>query len=123
MFSSWYILDHLKYVSSASLFLFTGDIRRLEAVDIPALHKLKNVIVFPVDGPRPHPLEMSGGDLDGDTFWICNDEQLIFESNEEPFDYQDQTVEAERKAQLESRKQFTIEDICNFFGEYIKADK
>jgi RNA-dependent RNA polymerase len=76
-----------------------------------------------MNGPRPHPLEMSGGDLDGDTFWICNYKELIFESNEKPFDYQDQTVEAERKAQMESGTKFTIEDVCNFFGEYIKADK
>ncbi len=84
---------------------------------------MKNVIVFPMKGPRPHPMEMSGGDLDGDTFWICNDDVLIFKSNEEPFSYIDQAVEAERKAQMASDKKFTIEDICNFFSEYIKADK
>ncbi|CAF0923174.1 unnamed protein product [Rotaria sordida] len=99
-----------------------GDIRRLEAVDIPALHGLMNVIVFPIDGPRPHPEEMSGGDLDGDTFWICNDPQLIFHTNEEPFDYHDQAVEAEKEAQMNMDKQLTINDICNFFVEYIEAD-
>ncbi len=105
------------------LFFFIGDIRRLEAVDIPALHKLKNVIVFPIKGLCPHAMEMSGGDLDGDTFWICQDEKLIFERNEESFDYQDQTVLAEQQAQMNSGRQFTIEDVCNFFGEYIEADK
>ncbi len=87
------------------------------------MHKLKNVIVFPINGDRPHPLEMSGGDLDGDTFWICNDKDLIFESNVQPFDYKDQIVEAERKAQSGGSHGFTIEDVCDFFGEYIKADK
>lgn len=103
--------------------LFTGDIRRLEAVDIPALRKLKNVIVFPMVGCCPHPMEMSGGDLDGDTFWICQDKDLIFVSNEDSFDYQDQTVAAEQKAQMDNGRRFTIEDVCNFFGEYIEADK
>ena len=87
------------------------------------MHGLKNVIVFPKKGLRPHALEMSGGDLDGDTFWICSNEQLIFSANEEPFDYQDQEAEAKKKAQEESRDQFSIEDVCNFFGEYIEADK
>ena len=103
--------------------MWSGDIRRLQAVDVPALHKLKNVIVFPRKGLRPHASEMSGGDLDGDTFWICHDKQLIFSANEEPFDYQDQAVEAEKKAQEESSRPFSIEEVCNFFGEYIAADK
>jgi RNA-dependent RNA polymerase len=105
------------------LFLFIGDIRRLEAVDIPALHRLKNVIVFPMNGPRPHAMEMSGGDLDGDTFWICQHEELIFKCNDEPFDYQDQTITAQKKAEAEKNKNITIEDVCDFFTEYIKADK
>ena len=76
-----------------------------------------------MNGIRPHAMEMSGGDLDGDTFWICNDSQLIFQSNEEPFRYIDQAAEAEREAQMASNKRYTIEDVCDFFGEYIKADK
>ena len=60
------------------------------------LHGLKNVIVFPMDGPRPHAMEMSGGDLDGDIFWICRHPKLIFQSNEEPFDYQGQEDEAKK---------------------------
>ncbi|CAF4536196.1 unnamed protein product, partial [Rotaria magnacalcarata] len=71
-----------------------GDIRTLTAVDLPALHELKNVIVFPMQEPRPHPMEMSGGDLDGDTFWISSNPNLIFSKNEKPFDYQDQEDQA-----------------------------
>ncbi|CAF2744395.1 unnamed protein product [Rotaria sp. Silwood2] len=98
-----------------------GDFRRLTAVDVPALHKLKNVIVFPMNGPRPHPAEMSGGDLDGDTFWISRHPDLIFKENEDPFDYQDQDDEA-IIIQTTNDIQHTIEDVCNFFGEYIAAD-
>ncbi|CAF3855780.1 unnamed protein product, partial [Rotaria sp. Silwood1] len=99
-----------------------GDIRRLEAVDVSALHELKNVIVFPINGDRPHAMEMSGGDLDGDTFWICQHPDLIFQTNEDPFDYKDQEIEAKKKAELHKNIQYTINDVCKFFGEYIEAD-
>lgn len=100
-----------------------GDIRKLEAVDIPEFHGLKNVIVFPQQGLRPHPKEMSGGDLDGDTFWITRHPKLIFSrDNEEPFDYQGQEDDA-KQTQSPSPTGHTIIDVCNFFGEYIAADK
>ncbi len=91
-------------------------------MDIPAFHKLKNVIVFPMNGPRPHAMEMSGGDLDGDTFWISRHPNLIFQANEEPFDYQEQEDEA-KDEEPQTIVQHTIKDVCNFFGEYIAADK
>lgn len=68
-------------------------------------------------------MEMSGGDLDGDTFWVCQDAQLIFQCNEEPFDYQDQDAEAQKKSRSQPNSPFTIEEVCNFFGEYIEVDK
>ena len=80
------------------------------------------MVVFPMNGPRPHPMEMSGGDLDGDTFWISCYPDLLFEKNEDPFDYQGQEDEV-KEVQSRTPTKYTIKDVCNFFGEYIAADK
>lgn len=45
--------------------LHPGDVRHCEAVDIPELHSLVNVIVFNVKGERDLPNKLGGGDLDG----------------------------------------------------------
>ncbi|CAF1163510.1 unnamed protein product [Rotaria sordida] len=99
-----------------------GDIRRLNAVNVPALHDLKNVIVFPMNGEQSHPAEMSGGDLDGDIFWVSHEQRLLFENNEKPFDYHDQATEDAMQMQLDTNITFDINDICKFFAEYIEAD-
>ncbi|CAI5747319.1 unnamed protein product [Peronospora destructor] len=56
-----------------------GDIRVLRCrTDVPRqLCQLKDCIVFPCQGPRPHPDECTGGDLDGDTFVVIWDKRLI----------------------------------------------
>ena len=41
------------------------------------LDHLVDCIVFPTQGPRPHADEQSGGDLDGDEFFVTWDERLI----------------------------------------------
>lgn len=58
-----------------------ADLRILRAADpenLPSkLTSLTNVVVFPKVGQRPEQCKMSGGDLDGDIFFIIWDEKLI----------------------------------------------
>uniref|UniRef100_A0A914P746 RNA-dependent RNA polymerase n=1 Tax=Panagrolaimus davidi TaxID=227884 RepID=A0A914P746_9BILA len=77
-----------------------GDIRFLRSVDIPALHHLSDVLVFPSRGFRPHPDEIGGGDLDGDTYIIFWDPDLIPNWEAPSADYTAPSVEHIEKVDL-----------------------
>lgn len=67
---------------------YPGDIRVLKLVkDKPQYAHLNDCIVFPTKGPRPHADESSGGDLDGDEFFVSWDQELIPRWRFAPFDY------------------------------------
>lgn len=93
-----------------------GDIRRLKAVDIPELHHVRDCIVFPAKGDRPHPDEMSGSDLDGDEYSVLWYEDLIFKNNCSPMHYNSDPPK-EKKTPIE------VQDMIDFFCQYIKGDK
>ncbi|XP_042467926.1 probable RNA-dependent RNA polymerase 2 [Zingiber officinale] len=69
--------------------LHPGDIRVLQAVYDPLIDYLGLVdcLIFPQKGKRPHPNECSGGDLDGDLYFVCWDENLIPPETDAPMDY------------------------------------
>ncbi|XP_052702358.1 uncharacterized protein LOC128178957 [Crassostrea angulata] len=92
-----------------------GDLRILEAVDIPGLRHMVDCIVFPQRGSRPHPNEMSGSDLDGDEYFVCWDERLHSIENQNPMDF----PKAKKKS-LES--DITVPDIVEFVANYIQND-
>uniref|UniRef100_A0A1J3CRZ2 RNA-dependent RNA polymerase n=1 Tax=Noccaea caerulescens TaxID=107243 RepID=A0A1J3CRZ2_NOCCA len=57
--------------------LHPGDVRILEAVDVPELHHMYDCLIFPQKGDRPHTNEASGSDLDGDLYFVAWDQKLI----------------------------------------------
>ncbi|KAF4956901.1 hypothetical protein FGADI_3504 [Fusarium gaditjirri] len=57
--------------------LHPGDWQKFKVVERPELSHLVDCIVFPTRGRRPAADMMSGGDLDGDTFFVSWDPDLI----------------------------------------------
>ncbi|KAK0597678.1 hypothetical protein LWI29_027530 [Acer saccharum] len=104
-----------KVVVAKNPCLHPGDMRVLEAVDVPALHHMVDCIVFPAKGKRPHPDECSGSDLDGDVYFVCWDPDLIPPRQVPPMDY----TPAPAKV---SDNDVTIEDIEEYFVDYIMND-
>ncbi|WEW57495.1 RNA-dependent RNA polymerase [Emydomyces testavorans] len=98
--------------------LHPGDIRVVKAVDVPALHHLKDVVVFPQTGDRDLPSMCSGGDLDGDDYLVIWDQDLLPDDwFREPMDY------ASSAKPHRLSRDVTVNDITSFFVTYIKNDR
>ncbi|KAL9255376.1 RNA-dependent RNA polymerase 1-like protein [Drosera capensis] len=95
--------------------LHPGDVRALQAVDVPSLHHMLDCVVFPRKGKRPHPNECSGSDLDGDLYFVSWDPELVPPQQEEPMDYT--SAEA-----MVLDHDVTIEEIQEYFTNYIVND-
>ena len=68
--------------------LYPGDIRRLVAVNIRELQPfIRDCIVFPVLGSRPHFNEISVSDLDGDQYWVYWGKELRIPQVVSPLSY------------------------------------
>ena len=96
--------------------LHPGDFRKFEAIDIEELHHMVDCVVFPQQGPRPHPDEMAGSDLDGDEYFVTWMPELIFErDNEEPMDF----LSPPKKIKYGSIGE---QDMIQYIADYIKND-
>ncbi|XP_039144790.1 probable RNA-dependent RNA polymerase 1 [Dioscorea cayenensis subsp. rotundata] len=95
--------------------LHPGDIRVLQAVDVPNLHHMVDCVVFPQKGKRPHPNECSGSDLDGDIYFVSWDPSLIPPSQDEPMDYY-----PAKPVILDH--DVTIEEVQDYFVNYMLND-
>ncbi|KAL1647121.1 hypothetical protein SLS58_002892 [Diplodia intermedia] len=67
--------------------LHPGDLQKFKAVFREELSHLVDCVVFPTKGKRPSADLMSGGDLDGDKFFVCWDKDLIPAVVSEPAEY------------------------------------
>ncbi|KAM3064956.1 hypothetical protein ACMFMG_011216 [Clarireedia jacksonii] len=96
--------------------LHPGDLRVVQAVNVPALHHLRDVVVFPQSGERDIPSMCSGGDLDGDDYFVIWDKKLQpKEWNCEPMNYT-----APEPVQL--NRPVVVLDLLKFFVRYMKND-
>ncbi|CAF0997471.1 unnamed protein product [Adineta steineri] len=66
---------------------YAGDMIVLEAVDLPKLHCLRDVIVFSTKGNRPVCNQIGGSDLDGDQYFVYWGTELQLLRKVEPLDY------------------------------------
>ncbi len=99
--------------------LHPGDVRVLTMAEASqALGHWVNVIVFPQKGARPHPDEMSGGDLDGDIYTVFYDEDLLPSKS-----YAAMSVSSTReKPKITNTELVKTIEIANFFVDYIQND-
>lgn len=104
-----------KVVVAKNPCLHPGDVRVLKAVDVPELYHMVDCVVFPQKGPRPHPNECSGSDLDGDIYFVCWDDELIPSRQIQPMDYTPApTTELDHVV--------TIEEVEEYFVNYMVND-
>ena len=96
--------------------LHPGDIRVVEAVDAPQLRNLRDVVVFPRKGDRDIPSMCSGGDLDGDDFFVFWNKDLIPDPSE--WNYPPMALTSAEAPQVE--KEVTLMDLSRFFVIYMK---
>ncbi|KAH7938637.1 hypothetical protein HPB51_028847 [Rhipicephalus microplus] len=82
-----------------------GDLRKLTAVNVPQLHHVRDCIVFPVKGDRPHPEEMAG-------------------KHALPFHMHASLHRAFTQSMLDEKKiVLQVQDMIDLFCQYIKGDK
>lgn len=74
-------------IARFSLRLFSLKNKTCRSFFNPRYVHLYDCIVFPTKGRRPHPDECSGGDLDGDKFFVSWDRRLIPGWITDPFHY------------------------------------
>ena len=73
---------------------------------------MRDVIVFPMKGSRPHPNEISGSDLDGDQYWVYWGNHLTIEDVVDPLGY----GSSEKVKVLNIDQNMIVDHIVKTFG-------
>lgn len=110
------IIINKKVVIAKNPCMHPGDIRVLNAVDLPELRHMVDCVVFPSVGSRPITNMCSGSDLDGDLYFVSWEPRIIPEFVEEPMNY------SSPKAS-EKNSKIQIEDVIKFFVNFIEMDQ
>ena len=80
-----------------------GDVRVLKMTKEKYRYEnLRDCLVLPVEGPRPHAFECFGGDLSGNKFFVSWDKNLIPRVKENPCDYLPSVATQLRQASAKS---------------------
>ncbi|KAK5163368.1 uncharacterized protein LTR77_010741 [Saxophila tyrrhenica] len=96
--------------------LHPGDVRVVNAVDIPQLRHLRNCVVLPQLGERGLASMCSGGDLDGDDYLLMWDKDLLPEEwNHSPMNY-------DAPDPVRAAGPVTVKDMTEFFVNHMKHD-
>lgn len=106
-------LDGAEIIVGRNPCLHPGDIRKFKAVRNDLLGHLEDCIVFPTVGTRDAPSLMSGGDLDGDRFFVSWDADIIPEKLYDPYAYP--------PAKESPRREVKQEDMIRYFANYNNA--
>ncbi|KAI5928191.1 rna-dependent rna polymerase [Camillea tinctor] len=114
-------LDNKPVIVTRSPALHPGDVQIKRAVVPPKDHylrRLSNCVVFSQKGTRDLPSQLSGGDLDGDTYHIIWDSAAINKNllDFEPADYP-------RVAPLNIGREVQREDMTDFFVQFMATDQ
>ena len=99
--------------------LHPGDIQMANAVDVPddsPLNALHNCIVFSQRGQRDLPSQLSGGDLDEDTYSVIYDPWLIPPSTVE-------SADSPRVTPKNIGRPVTRKDMIDFFIDFMENDQ
>ncbi|TGO38954.1 hypothetical protein BHYA_0063g00010 [Botrytis hyacinthi] len=99
--------------------LHPGDVQWANAVDVPAnspLKRLYNCVCFSQKGPRDLPSQLSGGDLDGDLYYVMFDPDMKLKRTVTPADYP-------RLPPLDIDRPVTQQDMADFFLTFMKTDQ
>lgn len=97
--------------------LHPGDIRVMKAVKQPKLDHLTNCVVFPQKGIRPITSMISGGDLDGDLYFVSWDERLLPSQTEDAMSY-----ESKKNEEFNESSEIKVQQMLDFFIKYMNFD-